>query len=125
MRKSIRHLTIFGEYDLGQRAPFPRIDLVLCRNVLIYFTKELQQRTLRLFAFSLREGGYLVLGKAETTSPLPQHFASAHSTLKVFRREGERLLMLEPVLGAMPAPERMPPRRNAPRHGGLFRGTRR
>ena len=73
VKKRVRNLTVFGEYDLGQRAPFPRIDLILCRNVLIYFTKELQQRTLQLFAFSLREGGYLVLGKAETTSPLPQY----------------------------------------------------
>ena len=63
-------MTVFGQHDLGQRAPFPRIDLVLCRNVLIYFTSELQRRALQLFAFSLRDGGYLVLGKSETTSPL-------------------------------------------------------
>jgi two-component system CheB/CheR fusion protein len=98
VKKRIRNLTVFGEYDLGQRAPFPRIDLVVCRNVLIYFTKELQQRTLQLFAFSLRQGGYLVLGKAETTSPLPQYFSPAHPSLKVFRREGERLLMPAAVL---------------------------
>ena len=42
------------------------MDLVLSRNVLIYFTTELQRRTLQLFAYSLRDGGYLVLGKAET-----------------------------------------------------------
>src|SRR5204862_20822 len=49
---------------------FPRIDLVMSRNVLIYFAPELQRRALQLFAYSLRDGGYLVLGKAETTSPL-------------------------------------------------------
>jgi len=53
-------IVVFGEHDLGQRAPFPRIDLVLCHNVLIYFTPDLQQRALHLFAFALREGGYLV-----------------------------------------------------------------
>lgn len=98
VKKLIRNLTVFGEYDLGRRAPFPRIDLVMCRNVLIYFTKELQQRTLQLFAFSLRQGAYLVLGKAETTSPLPQYFAAAHPSLKVYRRQGERLLIPAPVL---------------------------
>lgn len=98
VKKRIRNLTVFGEYDLGQRAPFPRIDLVLCRNVLIYFTKELQQRTLQLFAFSLRVGGYLVLGKSETTSPLPQHFTTVQPPLKIFRREGERLLIPAPML---------------------------
>ena len=48
-------MTVFGQHDLGHRAPFPRIDLALCRNVLIYFTNELQRRALHLFAFSLRE----------------------------------------------------------------------
>ncbi len=98
IKKRIRNLTVFGEYDLGQRAPFPRIDLVLCRNVLIYFTKELQQRTLQLFAFSLRGGGYLVLGKSETTSPLPQYFATVQPALKIFRRQGERLLIPAPAI---------------------------
>jgi two-component system CheB/CheR fusion protein len=96
--KRVRNLTVFGEYDLGQRAPFPRIDLVLCRNVLIYFTKELQQRTLQLFAFSLRLGGFLVLGKSETTSPLPQYFAMVNPALKVFRRQGDRLLIPAPAV---------------------------
>lgn len=98
VKKRVRNLTVFGEYDLGQRAPFPRIDLVLCRNVLIYFTKELQQRTLQVFAFSLRAGGYLVLGKAETTNPLPQYFAPIDQNLKIFRRQGERLLIPAPAM---------------------------
>ncbi len=97
VRKRIRNLTVFGEYDLGQRAPFPRIDMILCRNVLIYFTRELQQRTLQLFAFSLREGGCLVLGKAETANPLPQYFVPEDQNLKVFRRQGERLLIPAPA----------------------------
>ena len=97
IKKRIRNLTVFGEYDLGQRAPFPRIDLVLCRNVLIYFTKELQQRTLQLFAFSLRPGGYLVLGKSETTSPLPQYFTTLQPALKIFQRQGDRLLIPAPA----------------------------
>ena len=111
IKKRIRNLTVFGEYDLGQRAPFPRIDLVLCRNVLIYFTKELQQRTLQLFAFSLRPGGYLVLGKSETTSPLPQYFVPVQTVLKVFQRQGERLLIPAPALADGSSPDRPSPRR--------------
>jgi two-component system CheB/CheR fusion protein len=111
VKKRIRNLTVFGEYDLGQRAPFPRIDLILCRNVLIYFTKELQQRTLQIFAFSLREGGYLVLGKAETASPLPQYFSPVHQTLKIFRRWGERLLMPAPAFAEAPVPGPLSSRR--------------
>ncbi|MBV9333546.1 MAG: hypothetical protein JO146_06030, partial [Candidatus Eremiobacteraeota bacterium] len=114
IKKMIRGMTVFGEYDLGQRAPFPRIDLVLCRNVLIYFTKELQKRTLQLFAFSLRRGGYLVLGKSETTNALPEYFATVQQSLKVFRRQGERLLIPAPTLPEGTARERILPRRIPP-----------
>jgi two-component system, chemotaxis family, CheB/CheR fusion protein len=91
--RQIRNMTIFGQHDLGQRAPFPRIDVALCRNVLIYFTKELQQRTLQLFAFSVRDGGFLLLGKAETTNPAPDLFTTVEPTLKVFQRHGRRVLI--------------------------------
>jgi two-component system, chemotaxis family, CheB/CheR fusion protein len=100
VRKQLRGMVIFGQHDLGQRAPFPHIDLVLCRNVLIYFTPELQRRSLQLFAFALREGGFLVLGKAETTSPLPEHFTLVQPRIKVFRRHGERVLIPPSRLGA-------------------------
>jgi two-component system CheB/CheR fusion protein len=124
IKKRIRNLTVFGEYDLGQRAPFPRIDLVLCRNVLIYFTKELQQRTLQLFAFSLRPDGYLILGKSETANPLPRYFTTVQPALKIFQRQGERLLIPAPAMADgtiardRPAPRRVAttldsPRRNA------------
>ncbi len=93
----IRSLLVFGEHDLGHRPPFPRTDLVLCRNVLIYFTRDLQQRTLRLFAFSLRTGGYLVLGKSETVTPFSDGFQAEFPHLKIFRRQGERLLIPPPL----------------------------
>jgi two-component system, chemotaxis family, CheB/CheR fusion protein len=95
--RTIRGPVVFGEHDLSQRAPFPRIDMVVCRNVLIYFTRELQQRTLRLFAFSLRTGGYLVLGKSETITPFPDSFVSEYAQVKIFRRQGERLLIPPPL----------------------------
>src|SRR5262249_41298076 len=119
VRKQLRSMVIFGHHDLGQRAPFPRIDLVLCRNVLIYFTPELQRRSLQLFAFALREGGFLVLGKAEATSPLPEQFTVVHPRLKVFRRHGERVLIPPSrIRAAAPAPGAAgaSPMRMAPGH---------
>jgi two-component system CheB/CheR fusion protein len=98
VHKRIRNMVVFGQHDLGRRAPFPQIDLCLCRNVLMYFTHELQTRALQLFAFSLRDGGYLVLGKAESTSPLATYFMPVYQHLKVYRRHGERLL-IPAVLG--------------------------
>jgi two-component system CheB/CheR fusion protein len=124
IRKRIRNLTVFGEYDLGQRAPFPRIDLVLCRNVLIYFTKELQQRTLQLFAFSLRPEGYLILGKSETANPLPRYFTTVHPALKIFQRQGERLLIPAPAIAdGTIARERPAPRRVATTLGSARRNA--
>ncbi len=88
---ALRTLIAFGQHDLAQRAPFPRIDLTVCRNVLIYFTAELQRRALQLFAFALRDGGYLVLGKSETTTPLADAFVLADPRLKIYRRRGTRV----------------------------------
>lgn len=93
VNKLLRGMVVFGEHDLGQRAPFPRIDLILCRNVLIYFTSSLQRRALQLFAFSLRTGGYLVVGKSETVSPLAEFFTLDQPRLKVFSRMGNRALI--------------------------------
>jgi two-component system, chemotaxis family, CheB/CheR fusion protein len=91
--KRVRSLVVFGQHDLGQRAPFPHIDLILCRNVLIYFGADLQKRVLELFAYSLRNGGILALGKAEATSPLDDFFTPVNSRLRIYRRHGERLLL--------------------------------
>jgi two-component system, chemotaxis family, CheB/CheR fusion protein len=116
VRKQIRAITVFGQHDLAQRAPFPRIDLTMSRNVLIYFTPELQRRALQLFAFSLREGGYLVLGKAESVTPLPEFFVLEQPRLKVFRRHGARVL-IPPSRGLAFGPElaQMLPTRPRPR----------
>jgi len=84
--KHVRDMVVFGEHDLGERAPFPRIDLVLCRNVLIYFTPAMQRAALETFAFSLRADGALVLGSSETTAALPEPFTEEEARLRVYRR---------------------------------------
>jgi two-component system, chemotaxis family, CheB/CheR fusion protein len=105
VRKMLRSMTVFGEHDLGQRAPFPNIDVILCRNVMIYFTHELQRRTLQIFAFSLRRGGYLVLGKAETTSPKPEFFTPFNHELKIYQRHGNKVLVPPARITTTPAPQ--------------------
>jgi two-component system CheB/CheR fusion protein len=84
--KRLRALMIFGEHDLSARAPFPRIDLLLCRNVLIYFSKTLQQIALETFAFSLRPGGRLALGASESVMALQEPFHEEEAHLRVYRR---------------------------------------
>ncbi len=92
IKKQVRNLVVFGEHDLGQRAPFPRIDMVLCRNVLIYFNREMQEHALQLFAFALRDGGYLVLGRTETVSPLAAFFDEVDPHQRVYLRQGVQRL---------------------------------
>jgi two-component system, chemotaxis family, CheB/CheR fusion protein len=89
--KMLRQMVIFGQQDLSRSAPFPRIDLVLCRNVLIYFTPELQEYVLNQFAYSLSAGGYLFLGKAETVRPLQTFYEMVNKRWKVYRCTGNAL----------------------------------
>jgi two-component system CheB/CheR fusion protein len=65
-RKELRRSVIFGRHDLIQDAPISRIDLLVCRNVLMYFNAETQARILARFHFALNDPGYLFLGKSET-----------------------------------------------------------
>ena len=64
-RKDVRRAVIFGRHDLIQDAPISRVDLLVCRNTLMYFNSETQAKILPRFHFALRDGGYLFLGKAE------------------------------------------------------------
>ena len=125
VRKVVRSMVVLGQHDLAQRAPFPRVDIVFCRNVLIYFTTDLQKRALQLFAFSLRDNGYLVLGKAETVSPLPEYFALNESRLKVYRRVGERVLIptsrIRDTMAGLPAHVPFPRTSLADRSTARFR----
>jgi len=89
--KMLRQMVIFGQQDLSRSAPFPRIDLVLCRNVLIYFTPELQDYVLNQFAFSLSPGGYLFLGKAETVRPNQSYYELVNKHWKVYHCTGNAL----------------------------------
>jgi two-component system CheB/CheR fusion protein len=122
INKLVRGLVIFGLHDLGVGSPFPRIDLVLCRNVLMYFTRELQARVLQAFAFSVRNGGYLALGTAESISPAAEYFTQASQTLKLYRRVGDRVLFPMPTMESLRAMAMGPPTR---RQGiGLAPSTR-
>ena len=65
-REDLRRSIIFGHHDLLQDAPMAQIDLLVCRNVLIYLNSEAQNRVLVRFHFGLQNKGFLLLGKAET-----------------------------------------------------------
>lgn len=84
--KTLRQVVIFGEQDISRGVPFPRIDLVTCRNLLIYLKPDLQESVLNLFAYSLSQtNGYLFLGKAETTRPTKTSFELINKKWKIYR----------------------------------------
>ena len=92
--KSLRQVVIFGEQDISRGVPFPRIDLVSCRNLLIYLKQDLQQVVLDLFAYSLHQSyGYLFLGKAETTRPTKAAFELVNKQWKIYRCLGGALAL--------------------------------
>jgi two-component system CheB/CheR fusion protein len=86
-KKELRRLVIFGRHDLIQDAPISRVDLLVCRNALMYFNAETQARILARFQFALNPHGVLFLGRAET---LLTHTA-AFAPLDVTRRISTRL----------------------------------
>jgi two-component system CheB/CheR fusion protein len=84
--KTLRQMVIFGQQDLSRGVPFPRIDLVVCRNLLIYLKPDLQQNILDLFAYSLHQtNGFLFLGKAETARPTKGTFDLVNKKWKIYR----------------------------------------
>lgn len=83
--KALRQVVIFGHQDITQGVPFPRIDLVSCRNLLIYLKPELQQAVLDLFAYSLQTHGFLFLGRAETARPSKASFELVDKKWKIYR----------------------------------------
>ncbi len=85
-RKDLRRCLIFGRNDLVQDAPISRIDLLVCRNTLMYFTAETQAQILRRFKFALDNDGYLVLGKSEMLITPSDMFAPVELKRRVFRK---------------------------------------
>jgi two-component system CheB/CheR fusion protein len=85
-RKDLRRCVIFGRNDLVQDAPISRIDLLVCRNTLMYFTAETQAQILRRFHFALDDDGYVLLGKSEMLITHTDLFAPLELKRRVFRK---------------------------------------
>jgi two-component system CheB/CheR fusion protein len=103
-RKDLRRSVIFGRNDLVQDAPISRIDLLVCRNTLMYFTAETQAQILRRFHFALDDDGVLFLGKSEMLITHSDLFTPIDLRLRVFRKvirptRRERIRVLAADLG--------------------------
>jgi two-component system, chemotaxis family, CheB/CheR fusion protein len=86
VNKEIRDLCIFSAHSVIRDPPFSRIDLVSCRNLLIYFGTEFQAQVIPVFHFALRPRGYLFLGTAENVSQFSDLFMSVEKKQRIFQR---------------------------------------
>jgi len=93
VKKEIREMIVFAQHNLIKDAPFTRLDLLCCRNVMIYLTSDLQNKIIPIFHYSLNVHGILFLGPAEAAGAYSDRFNSLDSKWKLFeRKEGNSLL---------------------------------
>jgi two-component system, chemotaxis family, CheB/CheR fusion protein len=99
INRALRRAVIFGRHDVIQDAPISRVDLLLCRNTLMYFNSEAQARIMARFHFSINPGGHLVLGRAEMLFSHGATFQPVDLKRRIFRKipkvsQRDRLLLL-------------------------------
>lgn len=85
----IRDMVLFAQQDVVLDPPFTRLDILTCRNLLIYFDPTLQRRLIPMFHYSLRQGGVLLLGTAETVGRFNHLFTPIESKLRLYRRQDD------------------------------------
>ncbi|SEO56670.1 chemotaxis protein CheB [Aquisalimonas asiatica] len=88
--KSLREMLVFARQDLLHDPPFLRLDLLSCRNLLIYFNSDTQKRLFELFHYAVNPGGLLFLGKSENVTRHEHLFLPLESTWKIFQQRGSR-----------------------------------
>jgi two-component system CheB/CheR fusion protein len=86
VRKSIREMLVFAPHNAIKDPPFTKLDIISCRNLLIYFGPELQKKILPTFHFSLKEDGIMFLGPSETTGQSDRFFTVLDKKWKIYRR---------------------------------------
>jgi two-component system CheB/CheR fusion protein len=90
LRQELRDRVVFAVHDLLRDPPFTRLDLLSCRNLLIYLQPGLQERLIPLFHYALKPGGLLLLGNSETVGPSSDLFETVDQRARLFRRrEGQ------------------------------------
>lgn len=85
IRKEIREKVLFAKHSLLSDPPFSQIDLIVCRNLLIYLDREVQREILQMFHFALRPGGFLFLGSSESADACHELFTPVDKRNRIFR----------------------------------------
>jgi two-component system CheB/CheR fusion protein len=101
--KSIREMCLFSVHDLVKDPPFSRLDLISCRNLLIYFQPQLQHRVLTTFHYALNADRFLLLGPSEGVAVQPRLFSALNKKHRLFVRQGVAARLPVYPLARLPA----------------------
>lgn len=102
--KSLRDTVIFAAHNILHDPPFSRLDVVSCRNLLIYLDRRAQTRVLEIFHFALRPGGFLFLGGAESAEGAPELFEPVDKHRKIYRALPAAAAGGPPIFSIAPVP---------------------
>ncbi len=111
--KRIRDMCVFSTHNVYRDPPFSNVDIVSCRNVLIYFRQEAQKRALTAFHYALRNTGTLVLGSSESTGQLSEYFTQSDTHTPIYARK-DKALPLSYAIFRAPIENGRRPVRNVP-----------
>lgn len=87
VRPELQEIILFTEHNLIKDAPFAHLDMVSCRNLLIYLKRDIQKHIFQLFSYALNGSGYLFLGSSESAEQLPQWFEPVHKRGRLYRAQ--------------------------------------
>ncbi len=121
VNKDIRDMLVFATQNVITDPPFSRIDLISCRNLLIYLDTNLQKKVLPIFHYSLSPGGFLFLGGSETIGTFSEHFAVIDKKWKIFRSKDSDLrerpeFEVKPPIPRLVKPQRSDIKKPKPGH---------
>ena len=87
VKESIRNMVVFARHNILKDPPFSRLDLLVCRNLFIYFKPDLQQRILSTFYYALNQGGFLFMGSSESIGEMSEGFNVIDSKWKIYQQK--------------------------------------
>lgn len=130
VKRELREIVLFAPQNVLRDPPFSKLNLISCRNLLIYVDRQAQQRIFETFHFALKPGGYLFLGSSESAEGLSKEFSTIHKKMRIFRRDQREAVVKVPLSPApagwaalpasqIPAKITAPPRPDLPSFGEL------
>lgn len=108
---SLQEIVLFAPHNLNKDAPFARLDLISCRNLLIYLERTIQLSVFQIFHFALKEDGYLLLGSSESAEQAQEYFEAVDKRQRIYKARSGRATMPQLPINMM-TKTRRPDRQN-------------